>query len=893
MNSTIDKDINSLNHRFAHTTLPEVKWELLPNKLKTIYLKDSSNPVLCLQLYIRTGSVKERKGQHGFSHFIEHLSFKSTREFPNNSISRYASNLGGMLNAFTDYDCTCYYLLLPSEEYASGLRILSQLAINSTFTAQDVNMEKDIILEEIKQYENDPEPDFIEYIQCTHFKKSPLKRPVLGTVDSVQQATYRSLKAFYAKNYVPENAFLVVCGDYEDEAMKVAISTYFGSWACRYDSLLLRSVTLEPEMPKSKHVFRKRTKGEEFLAVALPELCEAHPLSDSMLIAIRYLAIGKSSRLFKRLVEEDKLCSSVKVNSLGGILSGASVILICPIGRKHIPRILEVFKEEYLALMQHGIQEDELYLVKQDIIHSWLYSFEGVENTANLIAAEEFIGNLDSLAQYGDRIRQISMADVFSAMAKYWQPGLISFYHEGAKPSKGFAEFSLKSMELPTSKAAYSILNTYTEVKEDSALPYNSTSCSASIHQINDNHYQITLSNGMTVLFKQLAAKSVSGFALSTHISQLCETPEQRGVNFFASTLLLYGTALHTHEQLMRISREYGFNIRVIHHLDSTTFRGKCQTACLEKSLSMLADILYRPRFDKGHLSLLLSAALDGIRRDNDYPVSYAYQKWFKMLVGDQSNLYRSTGNPADIRRIKLKDLTNWYEKWDTSRDFSLGIVGSHTPLEVAELCERLFGDKQASSPLFTHQAIYQSNDKKIVKQHRETDQAIIHLGGFASQANNREENAAFHVLSHILGGDISSRFFDILREQYGFAYQTGFDFSSISELGFWNAYAFCDPKAYKKCTSLMQEIIADVQLNGVTEDELQSAKKYLIGMNRFDYESVSYTASSMSNLAALGYEPQFYINREARLKEVSMETINRIAGKYFIPSNQYLHILV
>ncbi|MDD2230637.1 MAG: insulinase family protein [Candidatus Cloacimonetes bacterium] len=166
-------------------------------------------------------------------------------------------------------------------------------------------------------------------------------------------------------------------------------------------------------------------------------------------------------------------------------------------------------------------------------------------------------------------------------------------------------------------------------------------------------------------------------------------------------------------------------------------------------------------------------------------------------------------------------------------------------------------------------------------------------LGGFATPADNREENAAFHVLSHILGGDISSRFYDILREKYGYAYQTGFDFSSVSDLGFWNAYAFCDKDDYRKCVKVMQEILADIVVNGIDVDELIMAKKYLIGMNRFDYESVSYTASSMSNLAALGYEPQFYMEREARLKAVNVETINSITQKWLKLDNQYLHLLV
>ncbi|MDD2230482.1 MAG: insulinase family protein [Candidatus Cloacimonetes bacterium] len=712
---------------FAQTPLPDIKWKLLTNHLKAIYLKDKSNPVLCMQLYIKTGSVKEKEGQYGYSHFIEHLCFKSTNDFADNSLSRYASSLGGMLNAFTDYDCTCYYLLLPREEYDSGLYILSQLVRFSTFTAKDVKQEKEIILEEIKQYENEPEPDFVEYIQCNYFDTSPLKRPVLGTVDSVGNADYSSLHAFYRKNYTPENSFLVVCGDYEKEQLNASIAKHFADWENSPDKPLPYSYSLEPEMPASKWVYRKRNKGEEFLAFVLPELCEEHPNSDALLIAIRYLAIGKSSRLFKRMVEEDKLCSSVRVNSLSGVLSGASVILASPLGHNNVNTILNVFKEEYLALMQSGIPEDEMYLVKQDIIHSWLYSFEGVENTANLIAAEEFIGNLDKLHCYGDKIQAITMEEVFIAMKKYWQPEVLSVYHEAAKPVAGFTEFNFigEKVMLPIGKSteAFNLLTLRNESIKETAPALQS-----SIQQIADRHYLISLSSGMQVLFKQLTSKSVSGFALSSHISQMSETAEQRGLNFFTSTLMLYGSQEHSHEELMRISRMHGFNIRVIHHLDSTTYRGKCRTGYLEKSLSTLAEIIYKPKFDNKHLQLLQSSALDGIRRDNDYPVSYAYQKWFKMLVGDKSNLYRSTGNSADIRSIHLKDIRAWYEQWNISKDFRLGIVGSHSPMEIAELCERLFKGTPNKGKALLHQPRYQSTDKRLIKQYRETDQAIIHL---------------------------------------------------------------------------------------------------------------------------------------------------------------------
>ena len=156
-----------------------------------------------------------------------------------------------------------------------------------------------------------------------------------------------------------------------------------------------------------------------------------------------------------------------------------------------------------------------------------------------------------------------------------------------------------------------------------------------------------------------------------------------------------------------------------------------------------------------------------------------------------------------------------------------------------------------------------------------------------------RDENTAFYVLSQILGGDISSRFFYILREKYGYAYQTGFEFHSLNELGFWNAFAFCDRNDNRNCLSLLQDILYSLIEKELDEEELENAKQYLIGMNRFEDESVSYTASMMSNLSALGYESAYYLSREERIRKVNRNIIQQIAQKWLLPENQYIYLLL
>ena len=381
-----------------------LKQHFASNSLKLLYAADPSNPLICLQLYIRTGSVQEEKSEHGYAHFLEHLSFKSTVKYPDNGLSRKASEIGAMLNAYTDYDATCYYLILPSEHLETGMELLAQMAFQADFDAEDVKTEKNIIIEEIYQYEAEPEMDFIEYIQTHYFGDNPLGRPVLGNVKSVKAATLRKLRAFYKKHYHAGNAFLVATGDFDEDKLRSLFDAQFGDWEVQAP----QRINVASDLPHSWRVFSREIKGQEYLAIALPELNESHPDSEALHIAIRHLAIGKSSVLHRALVEKDKLCSSVRVSSLAGLLPGASVILFSPSKKGQEARIMKIFFKAWADLLKLGVPTDDAELIKQDIIHNWIYSFDGVEHTANLIAAEEFNGDLSRVSNYGAYIESIT-----------------------------------------------------------------------------------------------------------------------------------------------------------------------------------------------------------------------------------------------------------------------------------------------------------------------------------------------------------------------------------------------------------------------------------------------------------------------------------------------------
>ena len=847
---------------------------------------------------MRIGSAWESPEQAGYSHFLEHLCFKSTRDFSYNEISALVTSLGGNINAYTDFDGTCFHLLLPSEHWQQGLIILSQLARFPAFNGKDVEMEKDIISEEIRQYENDPESSFIEYIQTTCFIDSPLRHPVMGSVGSVRQASFSKLCEFLQQYYRPDNCFLVLTGDLNPAKVEEQIEHLFADWSAPAQYLQHDPAPyLEPEI--NGYRFFERQRRQEYLAIVLPELAESHPLSDAMLVALRHMAIGRASRLYKLLVEKEKLCSEVKISSLSGTMSGVTVIQLNPIGKNHCNAILSVVAQVLVELQQGLLDQAEFELIKLDIIHGWLYGFDTMENLANMLGGEEFILGYEKLYEYGDRIAALTREQVQECVRRYYTLDSISIYHQAGQSVQidfpGLWERSFRAIPTPGLGSSLSVTAVLADQAPEQMITnsavHSETGCFTTIAP---GYYQARFVNGITLLYKHIPSRPVCGFALSTDVSQLDEDPAHRGANFLCTTAMLHSTHKHSHEQIMQLCRRIGLNIRVEQHLDSTTFRGKCFPASLEQALGILAELYLEPALQAPYIQLLKSAAKDSLRRDRQNPFSHAYQRWFRMLFGAHSPYDCVCGNIQDLDRLNVLKINSWHRQWYLGRPFHLALVGSVEPEHILEMVGRIFRYHSVSQPS------PKPNPPKVVPQKtryivERTDgsQAIIHLGGFAPPALNRTHTTAFHILAQVLGGDMESRFFNLLREKYGYAYQTGMEYISIHGLGYWNANAYCDLDDFKPCLKLMREIIGEVRQRGIEPEELQTAQNYLCGLDRFERESVSSQAAAMSNLSALGYEPEFYLNREQRIRAISVDTVNDAAGAWLDPANLFSYILL
>ncbi|OQX71858.1 MAG: hypothetical protein B6D62_01230, partial [Candidatus Cloacimonas sp. 4484_275] len=833
----------------------------LENKFKVIYAKDNSNPLISLQLYIRVGSAWEKREEAGFSHFTEHLVFKSTRKFPANQIMEKITFLGGQINAYTEYDSTCFYLTLPAKYYAEGLEILAEIGQNANFNETEFQSEKSVVIEELKQINNNPEEFFVEKIAQDYFTKNRYKNPIIGNLPSLQSATKEKLMNFYHKYYIPENSFLVVAGDFQENRIFDSVNLYFGSWKRSKIKKIKPENDDFPVQPKIVSVSKKISN--ELIAFVFPDVAESHPDSNALYLAFKAFAIGKNSILYQRLFNREQLIDHLKVHSFSGKNNGAALILIMPKKGASIDKIIEITLQELNTFHKFGLTETQIEEKKKEFLFSYKYSFEYVESLASSLGNEEILTHYANFLEYPQKLRKISVSDVMNVIRKYFSLEKLAVYKMGTKPLNS-DKILQKINRLLQSK--------HTTPKKE-------------------NFREELLPNGIKLIFKKVTGKPTIGISADFEISQLNETIENRGINLFSSGLLLYGNEKRDYRQFLDFCHLNGINFGIHHDTETTAVSMKCFRENLYTTLELFADVYLTPIFPNEYLQNLKSTYISNLDRMKDYPEYWARYLWKNMIFGKNSNLVSKEGKKSDIRKVTLSKIKNWYREKYLFQPFTLTIVGNFDFERTSDFIKNLFAGKKVNKTKTPQNPILSPTENRFRRKKIGSNQAIINLGNFACNALETEKNTAFHVLAQIIGGDTNSILFQKLREEKGLAYSVGFSFKSIRQLGFYVATAIVDKANEDEAIDLIKSVLSEVKKNGISDYELQKTKNFIRGQRLFEEESMLAQAQTISSLDALGFGYEYYLKREERLKKVNRKILQQLANQYF-NDDYFIHIL-
>ncbi len=827
----------------------------LDNGFKVIHTQDNSRGIVALQVYIKCGSVWESPEEAGYSHFMEHLVFKSTTSYPNNSLMDIASSLGGAINAYTEYDSTCFYITIPSEYIREGVKILSELVHSANFNEKEFKSERQVVIEELKQYQNDPEENFIEKIPAVFFEHNPYRNPIVGTMESLKSSTPEKLREFYHKHYRPDNCFFVVSGDYQLEELNSIVDDYFATW----NSTDSDEIVIKPEeFPKGfKYSFIESKIRKDLVAFVVPEPSDLHPDAHSHNMTMKAFASGKSSILWKRLYLQEQLVDSVKLYSFSGRNDGLAAVVVFPKKNKDIPSIYRIILEELARLKRYGLSSEAIRKHRLDLENSYKYGFEFIESLSSSLGSEEILGDYNYLYEYPVKIAQVNSMTVKKVINNLINIEHTQIAHTG--------KVSVDENELRK------IYNEFYEHKDE---------------EISTKKYEeFELPNGVTLQLKKVTGKPTVGLAASFKVSQLDEPAELRGINAMTVAMLQYGNIKRDYESLLEYCVENGISLTCDPMVDCTVIKSKCFSDRLSQTVALLADVIEQPLFPMSHVKQFKNTCLSALDRIKDYPASMAHKKYKKLLLGDTSRYVSSIGEKKHVKALTRQKVIDWYDKYYKNTKINIAVVGDIDFLEVKQMFEKYFKikrTKQGKKRRLNNEIINFGTKVIDTKQ----TQAVINCGGKSCSYSQKEYNTSFFVLSQIIGGDMNSRLFELLREEHGLAYSVSFENNSFCDFGYFNVNCITDRDSDKFALKLIKETLLDIAVNGVTEEELVIAKNYIKGQRLIGEESMMTQAKIISYLKALGYDYTYYLTRDKRLEDVTVESIKHVASLYFKAGN-------
>jgi predicted Zn-dependent peptidase len=822
------------------------------------------------------GAAHETIVQSGYSHLMEHLVFKSTKNFPKNSIMDRVAEYGGNINAYTDHESTCFYINISKEYLIQAIEILAELVKNANFSESEFISEKNVVIEELKQYRNDPEDFFIESIPAYVDEDCHYAKPIIGLLPTLEKATSDDLRRFYKAYYIPQNAFLCISGNFDSSALPQICQSYIGDWCS--EAKVKKNKTHQKQkgkdsshdLPRLKALWRTKDRvkyipqsvSKQMVAFILPDLADHHPFSQALHLINMVFAIGQNSRLYQNLYTQKHLVDHIKTTSLSGIYDGMTLIVVYPRKDSDIPQIVDIFTHEFHKLLSYDISTDELEFVKKQLINSSRYVYEYMEVLAQSLGEEEILGDYLTFFDYEQDIQKVTKADISRLLSSYYHKDIFQICLTGGKKLYDTLGISNKNIKMP-----YKVSQ-------------------------NDGVSQTTLPNGLKVLLKKSSEKSICGISLAIRSSQIDENAQTLGYNQLTSSLLLYGNARRDYQQCLSFCTKFGIQASVSHGKETTKLNIKCFSENLYESLELLHDFYFTPTFDDKHFKNLRENFISNILRIQDFPQSEAVYLWKKMIFGKHSNLVSRDGSIQTLSKAKCTHIKSWYAEKIIGAGATLCIVGDFDLQKTLDCIWDLFHHgtfdvSQQHRPI----EVAPSLKTKITKN-KGLDQSIINLGGFCMPGKDLPRRGQMCVLSQIIGGDISSRMFDIFREKHGISYQADFDFEMLTDIGYYNMFLIVDKKAENFAIDLLKKMLSHLQATGATPLEIVRAKSYIIGQMKIDQESVLMQANTLSSLLTLGFDYDFYLRRAERIENVKNDDILHILNDYFHYCDQYLQIL-
>ena len=395
----------------------------LDNGMHVILHQDNAAPVVVTSVMYHVGAKDEQPNRTGMAHFFEHLLFEGTKNIEKGDWFKIVSSNGGRNNANTTDDRTYYYEIFPSNKLELGLWMESERLLHPIIGQDGVDTQNEVVKEEKRlRVDNQPYSRFLENVKIHMFKKHPYKGTTIGKMEHLDAATLEEFLAFNKKFYSPNNATLVVAGDIDKNKAKEWIEEYFGR--------IERGAEIERNFPKEDPITEQIDAKAYDPNIQIPAIIHAFrtpsmKTRDSRVLDMisSYLSSGKSSILYKKLVDTKKMALQAGAINLSQEDYGTYILYALPLGDVYLSDLTKEIDEEIVKIQTELISEKDYQKLQNKFENNFVNSNSSVEGITNSLARYNVLyGDTNLINTEIDIYRNITREDIREVAKKYLNP---------------------------------------------------------------------------------------------------------------------------------------------------------------------------------------------------------------------------------------------------------------------------------------------------------------------------------------------------------------------------------------------------------------------------------------------------------------------------------------
>lgn len=863
--------------------LPVVEREL-DNGLKILVLQDRSIPNVALQVGWRVGSRNEAPGTTGLAHFFEHMMFSGGARY-GGRFDPIMEAHGGANNAYTTNDVTVYQDWFPVAALPLVLDMEADRMRRMVFRPDVVESERGVVASERRLSMEEPSEVLREQLWATAFVAHPYQWPVLGWMVDIQSWRQEDLEEFFRRHYAPNNAVLVVVGAVEPDEVFRLVEEKLGAIPRGPERRPIH--TREPEQRGERRVVVEDPQASLAQVMCAWHMVEtSHPLFSTYEVIEAILLHGESSRLHRRLVEEERVCLEVS-GGWSGYQFDPSLFTVEAVMREGVPaaRAEALLEEELARLASEGPTPDELLKTRNGLLASTLRRLRTISGKADLLTDSElFFGGWQQLPRRLERVQAVTAEDVKRVAAATFtrrNRTVATLVIDGeATASPEAAEQAADDLAEEPADEEEGEEGEDEEGADDLELPRPAPGA-ARVELPPSVDFR--LANGVRVFL--VADREVPLVTFHARLAGgAAEDPAgQEGAADLLAELLRKGAGERDAAAFQAAVDLVGGRFLTAAGARWITVQADFLARDAGFGLSLLADVLRRPRLDPAEFAHERGLAVDALAAARDEPAEMIGQYFRTFLLAGHPLARPTGGDERSLARLELEHVRAAARRALAPSRLWLAVAGDFEPAEMRRLIEAQLGDWQVETPAAATPArpAARAEPRVLLVDKPDALQTYFRCGDMAFDWSDPDYPARM-LANTVLGGRFTSRLNQALRVESGLTYGAGSGFDD-ELFGAFAIRTYTATPTSREAIELTRDVYARFVQGGISAAELESARSYIKGQYAPDSIETAPQAAGMILALEFAGLPRTLVNELfARLDALELEQVNRVVRERF-----------